>query len=673
MVFGGTSLTRDKPELGSMSYCSGGSYARQASINSGNNMKCFPILLSVIWISQLSAQPPDTRVFVGQVTDHKGRPIKGAAVEWGQFDWGRKSRQVVRTDEDGKYRLETTQWGIDYRLGVSAAGFAPQWRDGALPRKVDQGQGKPINFQLKLPLKLKGYVVDQDGNPVKGVTVIAQYPSTGVYSSFSMPTPRFPFPGPERSATSDENGNFVIRNLPTTMMLAKEAEKGQPFGISIRTPAGTYMHGKAYSKLDNQFQVSRNDMLDGEDAKGHIKGKVYDAETEEPITDFVIVIRHRPKSHAFSDPNGQFRMSDLRTGKHHQLYVYAKGYAPHISTLPVRSITAQHLYQFPLEREPSLQGVVVNNQGEPIEGAKIVFGFGPQDPMNPNNGNWRNFDELVDGYLGLRTVQRFTTRNDGVFWFSLITEAQRAAHLADNLGMGKSISPRLMIQAPGYARSYVSEDQLKTKDAGKRIEIQLDPESVVNVRVLVRGDLSPNTRVSVTGSERLYAAVEQPQFDGRQFTSRGLTPGTYRIRATATVDGHNISFQRSVELAVADVQDVTINYDPGTLTLSGKAPVYSSVSAEPVNQADHPDLESISTTTSPDGEYSLTGLKPGDYRVRYSNARSRQNGFFMNRQRDEPVVVSVTKDTTHDFVNNTPRTINIPLESIQVPLGGPTQ
>ena len=501
-------------------------------------MRLIVLAISVALTASLSAQSTVVRVFVGKVTDHKGRPIKGAAVEWGQFDWTRKRREVVRTDEHGKYRLETTQWDVDCRLGVSAAGFAPQWRDGALPRNL--GEEEAIDFQLKLPLKLKGYVIDQDGNPVKGVTVIAQYPSTGTYSSFSMPTPKFPFPGPERSATSDENGNFVIRNLPTTTM-AKEADKGHPFSISVRTPSGTYDQGKAYSKLDNKVHVNRADLLDGEDAKGHIKGKVFDAATEEPIKDFKIVIRHRPRSISFSDPNGQFRMADLRTGKHHQLYVYADGYAPHISTLPVRSVATQHLYQFPLEREPSLQGVVVNNQSEPIEGAKIVFGFGPQDPMNPNNGNWRNFDELVDGYLGLRTVQRFTTRDDGVFWFSLMTEAQRAAHLADNFGMGKSISPRLMIQAPGYARRYVSEDQLKTKDAGMRIEIQLEPESVINIRVLVRSDLIPDTRVSLTGSERLYAAVKQPKFDGSQFISKGLTPGTYRIRASAGVNNQNIS------------------------------------------------------------------------------------------------------------------------------------
>ena len=76
---------------------------------------------------------PVVRVFQGVVTDSNGNPVHGAAVEWGHYLDARIRREMVRTDEEGNYWLETSKVGPDYRLGVSAIGFAPRWRDGLVP------------------------------------------------------------------------------------------------------------------------------------------------------------------------------------------------------------------------------------------------------------------------------------------------------------------------------------------------------------------------------------------------------------------------------------------------------------------------------------------------------------------------------------------------------------
>lgn len=167
-----------------------------------------------------------TRVIEGQVTNTDGKPIKGATVEWGYFMDEKEKREVFRTDANGKYRVETTKVGPDFRLGASAAGFAPVWQDGVIPPKLAAGKPLKIDFKLPAPNSLRGKVVDRDGKPIAGVTVVAQSPTSGFMSSFSMSTPSYPFPGPARESTTNADGEFLIRYLPTTSVIVDEADKG---------------------------------------------------------------------------------------------------------------------------------------------------------------------------------------------------------------------------------------------------------------------------------------------------------------------------------------------------------------------------------------------------------------------------------------------------------------
>jgi hypothetical protein len=132
----------------------------------------------------------------GRVTNSDGEPIKGASVEWGYFLAQRDSREIFRTDADGKYRVETTKVGPDYRLGVSAIGYAPSWRDGLIPQLRESATPLTVDFKLSAPITLRGKVFDEAGEPIEGARVVAQSPTSGFYSSFSSPTPSYPFPGP---------------------------------------------------------------------------------------------------------------------------------------------------------------------------------------------------------------------------------------------------------------------------------------------------------------------------------------------------------------------------------------------------------------------------------------------------------------------------------------------
>ena len=90
--------------------------------------------------------PKYPRVIVGKVKDVEGKPIKGARVEYGYFSAKAADREFVLTDADGLYRLEMNQAGRDFRVGVSAIGYAPHYVDRIVPGPAD----RPTEHSVKL-------------------------------------------------------------------------------------------------------------------------------------------------------------------------------------------------------------------------------------------------------------------------------------------------------------------------------------------------------------------------------------------------------------------------------------------------------------------------------------------------------------------------------------------
>ena len=598
-------------------------------------------------LSPTVGQDPELRVFEGKVVDKEGKPIAGAAVEWGHFQSSLKHREVFRTDKDGRYRVETTRVGTDYRLGVSAPGFASHWKDRLIPKRADSPLND-INFELRAPaITLRGRVIDETGQPVVGVKIIAESPSWGFYSSFSNPMPQFPFPGEPFGVTDDE-GRFEIHDLPTTMMRSSseaEAEgnkrRGPPYVLRIRASEQNIGVRRGYQKLDNELTVKRNDLLVGDEARGELHAKVVDAETGMPIKDFGVVARHRPKTHWFSDDAGEFRLDGQRVGWRRQTFVYAKGYAPSIQYL-IAKRPSEEFTTIQLARRPSLEGIVVDQDGSPIQGARILFGFAPEDPQSPNHGSWNSWEKLTDGYLGLETVQRITTDQTGTFWFG----EQPSEDVP-------KMKPRMMVLAPGYQRLIVfAEEFEKVLGPDGKLRISLSPESMLYVEVLVDGEFDSNTKIGVRPIKSrlsIFNGLESAKSDGQDgYLMKNLGAGRYLVSATARRGTAELVSSKQVEVGAGETEQVAIEIQSGNHSLQGKAVPFARIHVKLKEPTAESCVVKASTDADADGRYSLKGLVAGTYEVRNYAPSCRLN-TYIRYDSGNPIDVQVQGDVKKDL------------------------
>lgn len=605
--------------------------------------------LAFVWLFSGSisfAAEPVVRVFEGQVTDYKGKPVPNASVEWGVFNHTRESREVFRTDDEGHYRVETTKAGIDYRLGVSASGLAPQWRDGLVPRRSDQEPTK-VDFKLTPPITLRGRVVDRAGVAIAGVTIFAQSPVTGFYSSFSQPTQSFPYPGPERAGTTNAEGKFTIRNLPNSAFTAKEKEEGHRYALSVRYPSGGSSNcGVGNSKDVVELILLRAYFQEGTDAVGEIRGNVVDFETDQPIRDFAIVIRHRPAMNLFSDDGGEFQLREkLQFGRRYQLFVYADGYAPTIlysSTAKTGSRLMRHISLAP---NPSMKGVVVNEDGQPIADAQMLFGLAYTDPNNPNLGGWSSWRSLVDGMMGWETVQRKTTAADGKFSFCLAAPIEPGDEPVKPTSRREK-KPRIMIKAPGYARIILDANEVERRVLEGDMMIALKRECAITVKPLLNGKFDPNAKVIVsrTPSRSVGSGMEPPDLENQTYRIGALDADRYRVTVSFPISAMTSTLTRMVEFDEPKTVDLTMDYRPGNCTLRGKAPRFSSITVSP----EWAGTASYRTSADADGLYVVEGLAAGKYNVSCRPAYSQRQTYF-GRTASSDETVDVHGETTHDI------------------------
>lgn len=596
------------------------------------------------------AEEPSKNMFVieGQVTDHKGKPIQGADIEWAPSQNGRRLREVSRTDNEGRYRVETTNYGYDYRLGVAAEGFAPQWRDGIGPADIKGGTVE-VNFELSLPVSLQGRVVDQAGLPIEGVTVTASNPGWNLtdISRFSTPTYGFPFPGRAPSGITDANGDFVIRDLPKTT--TESGKPGTTYDLRLHVSGGLAISRQGELNKENVIVADRKNFLTGEEAWGEIRGKVMDALTKVPVKDFKVSIRHRPTTRAFTSESGEFQwQEDLRWGHKHQILVFAMGYAPCIQTTTTSKPADELTQHFELTQAVSLKGMIANKDGEPINNARIVYGLGPADPRSPNNGSWHYFDKIADGLLGWHTVERTTTKEDGAFWFSQYASADEQK--AQSINSRNPMTPRMMIKAEGYVPKYVPPDELAKKIEQGIVTIQLSRESKLTIETLHNGELTAQSEVHVSSLNRSAYFGRNWRTESQQngkFVVAGLGSGPYEISASLWWQSSTATLKRSVDIGEAEATTVKMNFHAGSCTLSGKARPFSRITATPTTQHAGSKLVSVSTTANIDGTYCIDRLPEGVYNVEYAPPLSRYRRFSKPSRLSVPV--NLGEATTLDF------------------------
>ena len=194
------------------------------------------------------------RSISGRVTDTDGKPVAGALLEWGYLLDKPSRWQRTTTDAEGHYELKLHSYGVGYRLGVAAPGKSAQWQLFYAPwnhvskEPIPNAKAAPpekIDFKLEPAHHINGVVVDEQGNPIRGVQVEAETSYGLDISSFwgpDWPTP-LPGKGPYRTTTGSD-GQFALEGLPAeqvSLMLRAPHRHVNTRNYTInRLAAGTY-------------------------------------------------------------------------------------------------------------------------------------------------------------------------------------------------------------------------------------------------------------------------------------------------------------------------------------------------------------------------------------------------------------------------------------------------
>lgn len=563
-----------------------------------------------------NTKPEFPRAISGRVTDSDGQPLAGALVEWGYFSDGPQDRESVETDAEGRYRLETSNVGRDYRLGVSHSGFAPTFRDGIIPGPA--AEPTTLDFQLSPGTDITLRITDRSGNPIPGLDVTPQTPSNGIWSSFSSPVQPTLLPGAPRIVTTDEEGRVLLLDLP-----AKPTERRKstlPDGtpnpwnwLCIQLHDGT--------KSGHRFQIKEAQIIESnsiehamsdwaipgfdERQDGIVRGRVVDRETGEPVTDYQVIVRGSRHPQNVTSDDGRFVSGEARrNGREYQTRIYAGGYAVGLARITAESPDKAVEQTIELERHPSLQGRLLDaTTGKPLPDVEILTGAAQADRMN--YVEWSDLQRYADGYHALENVLCVTTDEEGRF--TVPEEPERPT--------------TLIILTSGYERRVIPPWKRPETIDGV-LHVALQPAASVTAIALRETQLGAQANgiaisfESDDGFRHMYHSVPLDESGEIHFDS--LAAGEYRL--TLFLNLRNFGYpcySRSFTLEPGEHREVTLGDMPGTIRLHGRAGPLSIVRVWPTFPAE---ISNFVVQADVDGRFELRDLFPGEYTVSIDNS-----------------------------------------------------
>jgi len=387
----------------------------------------------------------------GRVLNDDGTPIVGARIDAFQFEsteeMGKRQAEgrvrfsvaTARSAADGSFRIALRQrfpW-----VQATAEGYAPEI--------VAAADDAPMVLTLKRAALKRG-MITAGGRPVSGaqVTWISAagaeiHASTGTDGIFEAPDPAIataqlivhhPGYAPKRGFAS---GNGATRGLDQKL----------ESGVVLRGSAIDHASRKPVAGVDiwvdDTWPLSRTDAsgaftiphapadwttvtartrqaIGGARRKAgpivltlnpsrSLSGTIVDAVTRKPLEGATVTVRTTTGSplSAGTNSRGQYTLPGLPAGRY-QAYVERPGYASgpdKARTIDLRTVLSER-FDTALTRLPRLEGRVVDEQQQPVEGALVALGF--NDTPHIYSAAWMN-----SGGSSMRTAR------DGAFTLTL--------------------------------------------------------------------------------------------------------------------------------------------------------------------------------------------------------------------------------------------------------------
>jgi len=571
---------------------------------------------------------PPGAIITGTVTDAHGTPVRGICVTAS----GRHSGNGDRTNADGKYSiiaLPSAVYAVEFSGGCGNAGsFAPQYyrgevnRGSADPVDATAGHTTPgIDATMRPGGTITGVVTDGGGHPLNNICVLIESPSQVQYG--------FPF----SIQITRKNGAFTARNLIPGVYAVNfncffgsekfgsqwyRDQPGQTTADFVSAPAGVVASGVNAVLRPGGFLTGKVTNSAGKPVPGVCVRVTLHGQ---PIP-LLSILNYR--SVAFTNGRGVYRLGPVTAAKYDvefgcttpygdQWYL---GSAARASATPV-TITGG----------TTATGVnAVLTAGGSISG-EVTIGAG-----HPRRNVCVSAEDVADNSFGFSETNRH-----GRYAIRNLSSGSYQVYFYD-CGFGRHQLPLGSAEFPGVVKvvapQTVTGVNEKLFPAGRISGAVFGgpgatPQDGACVAAI---PVSPNTNEGYTTTGT---------YGGYRLT--GLAPGTYKVYfgdPFCVFAGTNYApqwYKDRASQATATLVTVTSGGDTpnvdatlgadgaisGTVTSHHHTPVAGEcVTATPGSAAPDPvfdtAMQDVIGVTAADGSYSLVGLLPGKYTVKFS-------------------------------------------------------
>ncbi|MFQ5528253.1 MAG: carboxypeptidase regulatory-like domain-containing protein [Thermoanaerobaculia bacterium] len=574
-------------DSGSVSVAVSGKQPRIAILDERGARESHGVTARELSDGRVGIELPAMQSVAGRVIDRERRqPIAGA------FVWADGAKEfAVQTDASGHYSVPAFEGWTSY-LMAAARGHFP---DGTRVRNTAEGFEEGPTLALKPGARVRGHVLDQDRQPLAGVTVkaVAKRNNRMVVRRMGL------MDGPARANTLAD-GVFEIGPLDPAaahtliaqregLAPGREEVSGlEPLstlgGVEIVLRSGSGAIGRVVDQESRPIVGAQIELREARPAR-RFRMATLDGTDEDALS-------------ASSDSEGRFSFDHLNAGDF-DLSVEATGFAP--AKLPGLSVGAggDHWGDIVLKPGVAIEGRVVNEVGQPLEGVSVHA----TEP-SPMSAMMFRFE-----LAGTPPTPAATTAADGFF-------------RAGDRRPGEKVD--LIFRKSGYAMETMSAVEAPPFEP---VTVEMESAAIVSGRVLdPSGAGIAQAQIRATGEGggataggrvmmRAMLGMAMSDTDG-YFELEDMEPGV--IRLTVRAQGWRAAELGGLKIPKGeDVSDLEITLLEGA-SIEGRvlgadnAPV-----AGALVRLDTPGVRfgGAAAQADGDGRYLLDGIEPGRQKV----------------------------------------------------------
>ncbi len=498
----------------------------------------------------------------GVVVDTAGKPLPDMFVSVASAD-GSFNNGSELTGPDGEFVIKSLDAG-SYRLTVRRRNSWSQNQQGEQEVTVTQGQeltGVRLVFEAGPGSTISGRITNAAGEAIEGASVNA-YSPTGGSSAYVQ---------------ADTEGKYELT-----------VDEGLSYNMQIHHPRYSHQQREGIEAGTRNLDV----VLEG---RGTVEGQVVDATTGRPIANFEIThsqglandeYSYQTSNYvSFYDEEGHFSIDTVEAGEA-TIYAKAAGYAPQIQHVPyVAPDDVTGGVQFRLQPGASIEGVVRDMQGAPVQNARIFLLAQVQPWMLNNNSSGAAATTDAEGRFDIHSV-------------------------------GEDLAKITAIH-PDFPDTTV--DVQLVHGQSTHVEIVMTGGATIEGTVYANGAPIANQHVF---AQSLAQGQHRSTTDANGFyTLDKLPAGEVMIQAQVTRDGATKSQNKTVTVEAGFTTTVDLSVDFGSGAIEGTITIGGQAISEGFVVASMPGEDSagqqVQGVVSPNATYAISGLSTGTYRVMF--------------------------------------------------------